>query len=81
MPMRALLSVQEATQREIPMLRGACTSFAACLASLGLSVVAVTAWLQLVATGLAVVSGVLSVTLLALQVLIKWREWRKVRAG
>ena len=52
-------------------MKGACGSLAACLGSLGISVVAVTEWLQLLAALIAVLTGLLSFVLV----------WRKVRAG
>ena len=52
-------------------MKGACTSLGTCLASLGVSVVVVTEWLQLVAALIAVATGVLGLVLM----------WRKVRAA
>lgn len=57
--------------RKVDAVRGACTALGTCLASLGVSVVVVTEWLQLVAALIAVITGLLGLVLM----------WRKVRAG
>lgn len=55
----------------------ACTSLGTCLASLGLSVVVVTDWLQLVAALIAVLTGLFGLGLMWLRFREAWRDRRR----